>query len=121
MRKEKSRYPKSTIHEANGFNQGYATFYHIKGTFLSKNPLNIIYKSIDITTSPFIAFCNSTKDFIIIFINLLNLSIYCPINTPKEIIFFYTVIAKVYGFAFFLSNYFGIFDKKSFAIDATIY
>jgi len=42
---------------------------------LRKN-LNIDYKSIDITTYPFIAFYNYTSDLLMTCNNLLNLSIY---------------------------------------------
>ena len=32
---------KSSTHEPKGFNDGYAAFYQISGTFLSKNAKNI--------------------------------------------------------------------------------
>merc|ERR1711997_791684 len=57
-----NRLHKSSIHEANGINEGYATASQFFGTKLSNNELPIVSNSVVITISPFIAFCNDTND-----------------------------------------------------------
>ena len=73
----------STNQLDNGFNELYATFFQIVGTWLLSNELYISYKSSLIATKPLIALSSLYRDFFTAPSRLLNFSTSCLTKVVK--------------------------------------